>query len=69
MKSGEGRSRTIKSSKTQNARRKRNQKILVNIKNRHHQASGNERKILKSIPEEPEKYTGQNYRIGNFSKG
>ena len=43
-------------------------KYLGNIGSWHYQTSGDERKIKKSISEEPENYTRQNSRKGTLSR-
>ena len=64
------RNKTIKSRKTQNARRKINLKILGNIGSGHYQTSGDERKKLqKSISRERESYSKPNYIAQASSNG
>ena len=66
----DGRNRTAKSRKNQNARRKENLKVLGNIRSGHRQISGDERKKLKkSISGERENYSKPNYIAETTSKG
>ena len=63
----DGWSRTTKSSKNQNARRKGNLQILENIGNNTiKQVEMKEKNLKKNISEEPEYYSGQNYIAGTL---
>ena len=67
----DGRSRTSKSIKTPNARRKGNLQILENIRNGHNQkvAMKKKKEIKTTIIEEPENYLRQTSIVGTVSNG
>ena len=56
------RNRTAKSGKNQNAWRKEKLQVFGNIRSKHHQTSGNDRKNNKSVPQTDEK-TSQNQTL------
>ena len=68
--SNEGRKRTTKSRKSQNARSKWNLQLLANICSGHLQTSGDKRKIsIKNSSGKRENYTKSNYIPETKSKG